>query len=92
MADTLAVVYLTTYPVTGTVSEGKVHVDITRISVYGVYMCDSIVRFFLAKKSKSESEDLMDVSDGALAFELIETLSVCLRPLVHPAYYLSLAP
>ena len=83
-------VYLTTYPVLGTVSDGKIHVDVTRISVYGVYMCDAIIRFFLSRKSKSEDADLIDVSDGELIFEMIETFSVCLRPLVHPAYYQSL--
>ena len=82
---------MVTYPVSGTVSDGRILVDVTRISVYGVYLCDAITRFFLAKKSKSEDDDLEDVSDGEDLFQLIETLSVALRPLVHPAYYLSLS-
>ena len=83
-------VSLTTFPVVGSVSDGKIHVDVTRISVYGVYVCDAISRFFLAKKSKSEDSDLEDISDGESLFQLVETLSVCLRPLVHPAYYQTL--
>ena len=83
-------VCLTTYPIFGSVSDGKIHVDITQISVYGTYMCDAVVRYFLAMKSKSEDSDLEDVSDGEALFKLMETLSVCLRPLVHPAYFRTL--
>ena len=90
MADTLAVCMLITYPISGTVSSGKLALDVTRVSVFGGYFADAIVRFFTAAHTKSEHFDFSDVSDGRDLFALVVDLSVCLRPLVHPGYHKTL--
>ena len=88
MADMLAVAYLVSYPIVGAVSEGRVPVDVTRVSRFGVYFCDAIDRFFSSRIANlSEHPDFDDVSDGEDLFKLIVHLSVCLRPMVHPGYY-----
>ena len=90
MGDTLAVALLVTYPISGTCSSGKVAVDVTKVSVFGAYLCDAVVRFFTSRHTKSEDPEFDDVSDGRDLFALIVHLSVGLRPLVHPAYYKTL--
>ena len=90
MSDMLAVAMLVTYPINGDVSTGKVHLDVTRVSNFGAYLSDAIVRFFTSKHTKVESSEFEDVSDGEELFALIVHLSVCLRPLVHPGYHRTL--
>jgi len=90
MSDTLAVCMLVTYPIVGVVSSGKLALDITRVSSFGAYFADAIVRFFTSGHTKSEHPDFLDVSDGRDLFALIVDLSVCLRPLVHPGYHKTL--
>ena len=90
MGDTLAVAMLVTYPIVGTCASGKVTVDVTKVSNFGGYLCDTILRFFTSRHTKSEDFEFDDVSDGKDLFTLIVHLSVGLRPLVHPSYYRTL--
>ena len=90
MSDTLAVAMLVTYPISGLVSSGKLSLDVTRITNFGGYLCDSVLKFFTSSHTKSEHPDFDDVSDGRDLFALIVHLSVCLRPLVHPGYHKTL--
>ena len=88
MADMLAIAFLVTYPIVGAVSEGRVPLDVTRVTRFGVYLCDAIDRYFSSQiKNLSEHPDFDDVSDGDDLFKFIVHLSVCLRPMTHPGYY-----
>lgn len=91
MSDMLAVAYLVTYPVTGAVSEGRLPIDVTRVTRFGVYLCDAVERYFTSQIGNlAEHPDFEDVSDGEDLFKFIVHLSVCLRPMTHPSYYKTL--
>ena len=91
MSDMLVIAYLVTHPVVGAVSEGRVPLDVTRVTTFGAYLCDAIDRYFTSRISNlAEHPDFQDVSDGDDLFKLLVHLSVCLRPMTHPDYLKSL--
>ena len=91
MSDMLALGFLVTYPVIGAISEGRVPIDVTRVTRFGAYLCDAIDRYFTSQiVNLSEHPDFDDVTDGEELFKFIVHLSVCLRPMTHPSYFKTL--
>ena len=82
----MAIAMLVTYPLSGRIC-GRLAVDVTRLTRFGVYLCDAITRLFMHQNSKLDIHLDDDISDGNIFFNLLEQLSVSLRPLVHPGYY-----
>ena len=81
---------LTAYPIRGCVSDGLFPINIERITMFGAYFTDAIVRFYMKTVSKYDEHVYDNVSDGHLLFQLVEHTSVVLRPLVHPLYHKTL--
>ena len=81
---------LVTFPISGSVSNGMFPINIKRVTMFGVYFSDALVRFFMKKVSKYDTYVLDPSSDGQMLFNLVEHSSVVLRPLVHPRYYTTL--
>ena len=88
--DALGMAMLMSYPVYGMVSDGFFPVDLTRVTSFGAYFSDAIVRYFMKTASKLDEHVYDDVSDGKMLFQLVEHTSVVLRPLVHPLYHTTL--
>ena len=88
--DCLAMAMLTAYPIRGCVSDGLFPICVERITAFGAYFNDAIVRFYMKSVSKYDEHVYDNVSDGQLLFQLVEHTSVVLRPLVHPLYYKTL--
>ena len=81
---------LVTFPVCGRVSDGLFPINVKRISTFGVFFADALVRYFMRKVSKYDTYVYDSASDGEMLFHLVEHSSVVLRPLVHPKYHTSL--
>ena len=81
---------LASYPIGGMVSDGFFPIDLNRVTAFGAYYTDAIVRFFMKTVSKSDEYVYDNVEDGRMLFQLIEHTSVVLRPLVHPLYHTTL--